>query len=389
MGELAQTLKLRPAPPPLESDRFGRYRLRGELACGGMARIYLAAFEGPGGFVKPCVLKKVLPELCRRHDFTRMFENEARVAALLNHPNIVQAFDFGEVNGEYYLALEFVEGASLAGILRECRNQRIGPGLRVLVHVGISVCEALAYAHSARGPDGQPLNLVHRDVTPGNILVSATGAVKLTDFGIVRSSASVGHSRPDLLKGKLAYMSPEQACCQPLDGRSDVFSLGLVLYELATGQRPLARRTFGLSLEASQKGHVPPPSTVTPFPPELEGILMRALAPQAALRYPSAEAMRADLEAYRAQQHWTSGGKEASALILRLFPGGLPSSATALSRPTPGAPPPVEDPQPLAEIDVEMDSVPERTTSAARGREWILVLLTLLAATFAFWLFVS
>lgn len=326
-------------PATADVTRFGKYRVLSDLACGGMARLVLAAVEGPEGFIKPCVLKKVLPEFLKLPDFNRMFIQEARIAALLNHPNIVQAFDFGEVNGEYFLALEFVEGASLGSVVKELRARGSVAPLPVALHVGISMCEALAYAHAAKGTDGLPLNLVHRDVTPGNVLVSTTGSVKLTDFGIVRSSAADRHSNAQTLKGKVAYIAPEQARCEPLDGRTDLFSLGLVLYEMTTGRRPLQRRTFAEGLLAARSGHVPAPSSFMPnYPAEFERVLMKALAPDPDDRYPNAKAFQAELEAVRAHLSWTSGTDALGALLSSLYPAGFPNSLKVLTESRPSRP---------------------------------------------------
>jgi serine/threonine-protein kinase len=330
-----------PALSNVDDARFGKYRLLGELAHGGMARIYLASMDGPGGFVKPCVIKKVLPKLMPLGDFSRMFVNEARVAALLSHPNIVQAFDFGQVGSEYYLAMEWVEGASLAMLLRESTKRKIFPSLNVTLHIGIAMCEALAYAHAARGQGGEFLGIVHRDVTPGNILLSASGGVKLTDFGIVRSAIGAVSSRPDVLKGKAAYMSPEQARCEQLDGRSDIYSLALVLYELATGERPLQRASLPESLAAAAAPEIPPPSQLAEVPERLDRMLMRALSPDPRLRYPNAKAFQIDMESFRTEQQWTSAADELGLLLRTLFPQGMPTKIPTVTLGEP-APAPTE-----------------------------------------------
>lgn len=362
VAPLEPTVNLRTVSP-VPASRYGKYRLMGELATGGMARVFLAAVEGPEGFVKPCVLKKVLPEFARLPDFTRMFIHEARIAALLNHPNIVQAFDFGEFEGEFFLALEFVEGASLSNVIRAMRVQNMVAPLPVALHVGISLCDALAYAHSARDTNGEPLNLVHRDVTPGNVLVSATGAVKLTDFGIVRSRSSARNSSAQMLKGKIAYIAPEQVRCEPVDGRADIFSLGLVLYELVTGKRPLSRKTFAEGLLAARAGVVPLPSSFMSINPEFERVLMRALCPDPADRYPNAKALQHDLEALRAQQSWTSGADALGSLLTTLFPGGFPNSARIFAR----GRAPAQEAEELSSADIEpVPTGDEASTPAPR-----------------------
>lgn len=380
----------------LEPRRFGRYRLHAELAAGGMARIYFATFDGPGGFVKPCVVKKIRPEvLLDEPDLKTMFLTEAKVAALLSHPNIVQAFDFGECDGEYYLALEHVEGATLADIIKKSRHLGFSMRLSATVHVGIALCEALTYAHAAKSASGEPLRLVHRDISPANVLVSTTGAVKLADFGVVKSTLNAFVSRPGVLKGKATYLSPEQARLEPLDARSDLYSLGLVLYELCTGKKPLARPSFTDSVRAAASPDIPAPSSfITPFPERLEAILTRALRIHREKRYPTADAMRADLEAFRAESGWGSATRELADLLQKLFPDGMPTSPRMPSRtlsPHLVIAPREEPPVALEDDDVVVvvDDRPERDAPRpGRWRDVAIAAVLGLLATAAFWLFV-
>jgi len=382
---------LRPAPMP--GVAFGKYRLLRELALGGMARIYLATSDGPGGFLKPCVIKKILPEFAKRADFSEMFINEARIAALLSHPNIVQAFDFGEVEGDFFLALEWVDGASLASVISACKRRGAMPDLNITTHVGMSLCEALSYAHAARDPSGEPLNIVHRDVTPGNVLISTSGAVKLTDFGIVKSSINATHSRPNVLKGKLAYMAPEQIQSGQFDARTDLYSLALVLYELATGRRPFERATLAQSLAAASQGSLPRPSEFMPFPSHLERILCRALAVDPKERYPTAHSLLAALDAFRAEQPWMSPTHELAQLLRELYPKGCPAGARALNPPrsvTALARPPKEGSIAFAEADDVIEVMP-----AAEGfvphswRDPLWAVAAGLIASASFWLFLT
>ncbi|HEY3452911.1 MAG TPA: serine/threonine-protein kinase [Myxococcales bacterium] len=372
----------------LQTERFGRYRLLAELGGGGMARVFLANFDGPGGFVKPCVVKKVRPEYLHDAEFRSMFLNEARVAALLSHPNIVQAFDFGECDGEHYLALEYVEGASLADVVRACRKAGRTVPLSVVTHVGIGLCEALSCVHAARGPDGAPLRAIHRDVTPANVLVSRTGAVKLADFGVVKSALNAMASKPGVLKGKATYLSPEQARLEPLDSRSDLFGLGLVLYELCTGRSALARGSFEASIRAAANAEIALPSAFVPgFPPRFERILARALTARRDDRYASADEMRAALEVYRSEERFGPANQELSALLVELFPNGMPTKP-------PAAPPsPLAAPVTPAEIDEidEIDFEEVELLEPPPTRHWREIAFAAavgLAATAAFWLFV-
>ncbi|WP_425537952.1 serine/threonine-protein kinase [Myxococcus stipitatus] len=298
-----------------------------------MAHLFLASIDGPDGFSKPCVIKRVLPEYASLEAFSRMFADEAKVAALLTHPNIVQVFDFGKIDGQYYLAMEWIQGQSLDRVLRHAWKAHFPLGQRVAVDVGIAVADALAYAHSKTLPDGTPLKLVHRDVTPGNVLVSRDGIVKLADFGIVKSAVNVERTSVGVVKGKYAYMSPEQITNRELDHRSDLFSLGIVLYEASTGRRLFKRDSVEATIIAATQAQVTPPSEVSPgFAPELERIILRLLEKAPEARYQSARELSLDLERFRASRSWTSGGRELAALVTSLFPADKTGhNITALS----------------------------------------------------------
>jgi serine/threonine protein kinase len=227
------------------AERLGRYTLDSKLAVGGMAEVFLATQSGPRGFEKVCVVKRMLPHLADEENFVRMFLDEARLAAQLNHPGIAQIFDFGEVNGSYFLAMEYVPGDSLRKIVKDHgrRGAFIPPAY--CARMVADAAAALHYAHNAVGTNGQPLKVIHRDVSPQNILLGSTGVVKLIDFGVAKARSATQKTAEGLVKGKFAYMSPEQIRGQPLDQRSDIFSLGLVLYELlATRRRSSARTTW-------------------------------------------------------------------------------------------------------------------------------------------------
>ena len=324
-------------PPPVAPGpevRFGKYRIVQQLAAGGMAHIFLATLDGPDGFSKACVIKRILPEYANLEPFSRMFADEAKVAALLTHPNIVQVFDFGKIEGQYYLAMEWIQGQSLDRIMRFAAKAGMPLGLRVTVDVGIAMADALSYAHAKTLSDGTPLKLVHRDITPGNVLVSRDGIVKLADFGIVKSSVNLERTVAGVVKGKYAYMSPEQITNRPLDHRSDLYSLGIVLYESSLGRRLFKRDTMEATILATSQGDVPPPSQVVPgFAPEFERILLKLLAKDPDARYQTARELRDDLELFRSSQHWTSGGRELATLMATLFPPDAKGQGTAVALP--------------------------------------------------------
>ncbi|MBK6685580.1 MAG: serine/threonine protein kinase [Deltaproteobacteria bacterium] len=259
------------------------------IAEGGMATIYLATSQGPGGFEKPCVIKRIKPQFSASPDFRGMLVKEAKVAALLSHPNVVQVFDFGEVGGEYYLTMEWVEGTALSRLMAVAYKRGVAVGLRAAVEVGLAMASALDYIASGVLVDGQRVNVVHRDVTPSNILVSTTGAIKLTDFGIVKVLEAPSSTKVGVIKGKYAYMSPEQIKGQELDTRSDLFSLGVVLYEMVTGRRLFRRPDMASSIAAVLSGHVPPVRQIDPsIPVAFEQILSKLLAKKRDERYGSA-----------------------------------------------------------------------------------------------------
>jgi len=209
-----------------EKEEFGRYRTLKLLGRGGMAEVFLAEQIGPQDFVKPCVLKRISPQFLSNVTIRKMFLAEAKLSALLNHPNIVQTFDFGEVDGQPYMAMEFVDGVNLAAMCSQLSRSRLWISTRTAIEITITICQALKYAHTAKDRNGEPLSLVHRDVSPQNVLVSREGAIKLADFGIARHGPL---DEPTLLpgaKGKPGYMAPEQYQQASIDGRSDLYSLG-------------------------------------------------------------------------------------------------------------------------------------------------------------------
>src|SRR4051794_22728418 len=223
------------SPTPV---RLGPYELLQKLATGGMAEIYIARREGPHGFSKRIALKRILPQLAADPEFVAMFIDEARLCAQLTHPNLVQVFDFGEESGELYMAMELVEGTTGAKVARAAAMRGEPVPTEVALHIALSVGRGLAHAHDACAEDGRPLGLVHRDVSPGNILISRAGAVKLADFGIARAAEFERRTDQGQLKGKLGYMSPEQVTGRELNAKSDQFTAAIVLAELLTA-RPL------------------------------------------------------------------------------------------------------------------------------------------------------
>jgi serine/threonine-protein kinase len=298
-----------------------------------MAQLYLAAIDGPDGFTKTCVIKTMLPELSASVDFSNMFVTEAKVAAMLSHPNIVQVYDFGKIGDQYFLALEYVEGRSLHELLQAAARAQLELGPQVALAIGASLCDAMTYVQELRGSDGRPLMLVHRDLSPGNVLISTRGVVKLTDFGVVKVGSAADHTAVGVIKGKYDYMSPEQIHALPLDHRSDIFSLGIVLYEAATQRRLFRRATVAETVLAVGSAAVPPPRSFIPgFPMELERVLLKALAPAPEDRYQSFRDMAEDLENARASGNWATGSSMLASLIDALWRGPSRPAETATGK---------------------------------------------------------
>ena len=279
---------------------LGKYQLIRKLATGGMAEVFLAKARGPHGFEKSVVVKRVLPHLAEDPQFIQMFLTEARLAAQLNHPNVVHIFDFGEADGEYYLAMEYIDGPDLRILGSSCEELGISIPLPVAAKIVSLACEGLAYAHDLKDAEsGQPLRIVHRDMSSDNILVARNGSVKVVDFGIAKAVTQVHTTQAGFIKGKIAYMSREQLMNKPLDARTDVYSLGVVLYELVTGTHPYRGDSDVALMQAIIHD---PPTPVTAqradLPFRLRRIIDTAIAKDRDDRYPNCHEMQADLEQF-------------------------------------------------------------------------------------------
>lgn len=280
-------------------QRVGRFELIRKIATGGMAELFLARFTGPGGFEKRCALKRILPQFAEDEEFTRMFLNEAKVAAMFDHPNLAQIFELGtdDATGQHFIAMELINGMDLRQLQRMCRDRGEDVPAEIAAYMMVQALDGLAYAHEFRDPNtNRPLHLVHRDVSPQNILVSFEGAIKLVDFGIVKANTTEGHTQTGMLKGKIAYMSPEQATGEKLDARSDVFSIGAVLYELVTGVKPFRATTEIMTLKAILELD---PQPITHFVPDcpqgIEKAIYRSLSKRREDRHQNAREFQVDL----------------------------------------------------------------------------------------------
>ncbi len=313
-----------------EIATFAGYELQERVGIGGMAEVFRATKVGVAGFRKEVALKRMLPQLSHDARFVAQFLAEARLSATFSHTNLVQVFDFGEAEGSYYLVMELVTGVDLARLI--AAQGRLSPEL--VTFLGLQLCSALDFVHSATLEDGSPAAIVHRDITPGNVLISQMGNVKLADFGIAKARAQAVQTADGTIKGKLAYLSPEQARGDATDARTDLYSLGLVLFEAATGVRYLDADTEAQLLAmALQPPRRHPLSLVPELPSGLAEILVRALAANREDRYPSAQHLAAELGAL-ASAAQLSQGQRALALLVqnashKRSAAGLPPAAAS------------------------------------------------------------
>jgi serine/threonine protein kinase len=286
-----------------EATRLGSYEIVRKLARGGMAELYLARAVGPQGFEKVVVLKKILPNFAENPKFVKLFLDEAKIAAALDHPHIAQVYDMGMVDGNYFFTMEYVHGQDVRAVLRRtARMQRQFP-IEHAVQITRNVAAALHYAHERRRPDGSLLDIVHRDVSPSNVLISFDGAVKLVDFGVAKAATSSVKTRTGTLKGKIAYMSPEQAKGAGIDRRSDIFSLGILLWEMITTTRLFKAENDLATIQQIINSTPTPPSQLRPeCSPELEQVALKALAADPDRRYATAEELQLDLEELAREQ---------------------------------------------------------------------------------------
>jgi len=321
-------LSARGLPP---GTRMGRYELIHRLAMGGMAELYVARHSGIQGFERTVVVKRVLPNLTEDPEFISMFLDEARIAASLDHPNIAQVTDIDQEDGEYFFAMEYVHGKNLREVLAPA-PKGLPMGMALAVVTGVAA--GLHHAHEAVGADGRPLGLVHRDVSPSNVMIAFSGAVKLTDFGIAKASARTSKTVAGRIKGKVGYMSPEQCRGEEVDRRSDIFSLGILAYETMTGARAFyAPNAFAAMARIARSDYIPPTELDPAFPEALERIIARALQKDPSDRHATAEEMQRELEAFAEGHGYTLSTIDLAAHMREVF--GTPPHPQTLSVPRP------------------------------------------------------
>jgi len=281
------------------SETAQRYRVIDKLESGGMAEVFRAESSGLEGFRKQVAIKRVLPHLGRNSKFISMFLDEARLSAQLSHSNCVQVFDIGVRDDAYFIVMEFVDGANLKSIATSMRNNGRSFPIPAATYIAHEICKGLSYAHELTDRNGMPLNLVHRDVSPPNVLVTKHGEVKIVDFGLAKASSQIEPSEPGVIKGKFAYLSPEAAQGEEVDCRADIFAVGIILWELLTSRRLYDGDTDVQVFHKAQVAKVPPVSQINrSVPPELESIVNRALARDRNERYSSARELGQDLSRF-------------------------------------------------------------------------------------------
>jgi eukaryotic-like serine/threonine-protein kinase len=309
------------------TQAFGKYQLLRKLATGGMAEVWLARQIGIEGFNRDVVVKRILPHLAEEPEFVQMFLNEAKIAARFSHPNIGQIFDLGENEGQYFIAMEFIHGEDLGRVMRRAWSTGQWVARPVALRIISDACQALHYAHGRLDDQGRPLRVVHRDISPQNILVSFDGGVKLVDFGIAKAADQVSNTKSGAIKGKFAYMAPEQAAGKALDSRTDIFAMSLVLYELLTGVRPLKRDAELATLQAALECDIQPPSVVADVPEELDDVVMRGLQKDIESRYRDARQMHMAIEEYLVREGVIATSVQVSQLMEALFADRLAEEA--------------------------------------------------------------
>jgi serine/threonine-protein kinase len=312
---------------------LGRYELVHQLGQGGMGEVYLAKISGAAGFEKPCIVKTILPSLLKDQQFLERFRHEANVLVHLGHSSIAQVYDMGEAEGTYYMALEYVAGVDLAYLQEQVRAQGQALPVPVALLLGQRIAEGLGFAHRKTGSDGMPLGIVHRDVSPHNVMVSYEGEIKVIDFGLAKSAARSKHTQKPTIMGKLGYMSPEQVRAEAVDHRSDIFSCGVVVWELLAGRPLVAQGTVGEMMAAMSNPQVPALHELRPdVDPALDAVVRRALAPSPDERYARADDFARALNEQFLRTGSSFGAEEVGNFVRGVCPEAFANQRKLLSR---------------------------------------------------------
>ena len=352
---------------PADGTRFGQYVLLEKIATGGMAEVWKARMKGVEGFQKIVAIKKILPHLSDNREFIDMFIDEAKLAAQLNHNNIIHIYDLGKIQSSYYIAMEFVEGHDLKTILKRGLERGHQLSIELSLFIASKIAAALDYAHRKRDFENRDLGLVHRDVSPQNVLISQEGDIKLCDFGIAKAASKASETQAGALKGKLQYMSPEQAWGTAIDKRSDVFALGAVLFEMLTGRKLFTGDNEMSILEQVREARVEPPSNVDDeISPQIDRIVLKALEKDPANRYPTAADMARDIETVLFEMRPTPNSADLAIYMHRL---SAAAPVVAPAPPVAPTPPPMVAP-PVPVVEHPKAAVPHKTPPGVVMPSW-------------------
>jgi TonB family protein len=352
-------------PPSAGGTQFGQYVLHDHIATGGMAEVYKARMMGMEGFQKTVAIKRILPHLTDNDEFVTMFIDEAKLAAQLNHNNIIHIYDLGKIDRSHYIAMEYIEGRDLRSILQGCRDRDVRMPIALSLYIATLLASALEYAHKKRDFENRDLGLVHRDVSPQNVLISNEGDIKLCDFGIAKAASKASHTRAGALKGKLQYMSPEQAWGKDIDHRSDIFSLGLVLYEMLTTDKVFAGESELSILEQVRNPKVDAPSSVNPaVPTEVDRVVQKALEPDRDKRYQAARDLQRDLEKIMRSKGWSPDNAAVATFLHELKAGDQITPIPATTEPAQKAAPPAPAAVPVSAAPPRPTAQPAPSTRA-------------------------
>ena len=306
-------------------DRIGPYLLHHKVARGGMAELFLADYMRRDGFKRRVAIKRILPHLAGNQNFIKMFTREARVAALLQHPNVVQIFDYGKIKNVYFIAMEYIDGKNLGEILAALKQ---GLPVDKAVFIISRICKGLDYSHTKQDENtGEPFHIVHRDISPQNLLISYQGEVKISDFGISKARSEPSLTQAGVVKGKMAYLSPEQALGEPIDQQADIYALGLVFYETLTGKRVYRFSSDIEAIRTIPKMDIKPVKNSVPdVPEELNRIVMKCLEKQKELRYQSSSELYADLAAFKKESKISFDASDLADYMKKIFKENVDSS---------------------------------------------------------------
>lgn len=363
--------------PPAAPEAFGPYQLLEKIATGGMAEVFRARAHGAMGFEKILVVKRILDQLAKDEEFRELFKNEARIAAELAHVNIVQVFELGEHEEHLFIAMEYVHGLDLARLASRARSLGDFPVNLALFVLG-EVLKALAYAHTHTDGEGRPLHLVHCDISPQNVLISFSGEVKLTDFGISR--AAIQKADQNVIRGKYSYMSPEQAESRPLDGRSDLFSLGTMLYEILTGRRLFKAASRDETLARVRRAEVPSPRPYRKeISEELEGFLLKTLSRHPNDRWADAQEMYEAISKIILSEGHRATNSDLAAYLRDVIEAANAAAAGAAASPKSHLPQKNIAPSPVVVLAMEASPPPRSIASPRQSipsltQEWLSVL---------------